>query len=355
MPVPLVRWAVRRVGRGESYHDAVCGALRLEARLERGRGREERFVCSIAVCFATHKIYCATQEKPPPRTSPSNGNRTTQSLASEAWSRQTQSQDHDSCLSCRARHSLVYRIGFSPAGREFETAAMSNTGDGGGGGGGSRNSKRSALDLQRAQLSLLSRKPHLQPTTIPSSSSPSTSTSTSIAALPTEEAGFHGKPLKEIHQTTSSATSGAGSGEFHVYRASRRRELARVAAMESTNEREVLEKEYEARRRKRELEDRDRTERNQEKRRRRRDRKKMKQVLGDVDASKATSAGAVEGKGDPSSSSDDEAIGPAPATLSRGKKAQKTGEDDSDDDDDDNATGYEGEQNNVKILDDDDD
>lgn len=91
------------------------------------------------------------------------------------------------------------------------------------------------------------------------------------------------KPDREIHipsSTLSSAVSappemvanvqgssaGAGSGEFHVYKASRRREYERLRAMDDEVEQERDEKDFLARKAEQERRDREKTERNRAKR-----------------------------------------------------------------------------------------
>ncbi|KAI6854119.1 hypothetical protein KC323_g8965 [Hortaea werneckii] len=51
----------------------------------------------------------------------------------------------------------------------------------------------------------------------------------------------------EIVTNVQGSSAGAGSGEFHVYKASRRRENERLKAMDEANEREVRDREFEDR------------------------------------------------------------------------------------------------------------
>ncbi|KAI7302568.1 hypothetical protein KC315_g16071 [Hortaea werneckii] len=51
----------------------------------------------------------------------------------------------------------------------------------------------------------------------------------------------------EIVTNVQGSSAGAGSGEFHVYKASRRRENERLKAMDEENEREVKDREFEDR------------------------------------------------------------------------------------------------------------
>ncbi|KAK5727755.1 hypothetical protein LTR17_012517 [Elasticomyces elasticus] len=53
-------------------------------------------------------------------------------------------------------------------------------------------------------------------------------------------------PPPEIVTNVQGSSAGAGSGEFHVYKASRRREYERLRAMDEEVEREEADKEFEA-------------------------------------------------------------------------------------------------------------
>lgn len=52
------------------------------------------------------------------------------------------------------------------------------------------------------------------------------------------------RPPREIMKNVSGSSAGAGSGEFHVYKHSRRREYERIQLMEEAAEKERLEKEF---------------------------------------------------------------------------------------------------------------
>ncbi|KAI4138439.1 MAG: hypothetical protein L6R39_006787, partial [Caloplaca ligustica] len=72
------------------------------------------------------------------------------------------------------------------------------------------------------------------------------------------------------------SSAGAGSGEFHVYKASRRREYERVRQMEEENKVEKADREYEAKKEEMRRKDEEKTKKNQ----RRREKLKMRKGKG---------------------------------------------------------------------------
>ncbi|RMY84073.1 hypothetical protein D0862_11510 [Hortaea werneckii] len=78
----------------------------------------------------------------------------------------------------------------------------------------------------------------------------------------------------EIVTNVQGSSAGAGSGEFHVYKASRRRENERLKAMDEDNEREVKDREFEDRVGEMRRRDEEVLRRNREKREKARARKK---------------------------------------------------------------------------------
>ncbi|KAL8793026.1 MAG: hypothetical protein Q9195_004337 [Heterodermia aff. obscurata] len=76
----------------------------------------------------------------------------------------------------------------------------------------------------------------------------------------------------EIVANVQGSSAGAGSGEFHVYKASRRREYERVKAMDEEVERERKDEEFERTREEKNRRDEEKTDKN----RRRREKKKNK-------------------------------------------------------------------------------
>ncbi|KAI7533162.1 hypothetical protein KC331_g13207 [Hortaea werneckii] len=84
----------------------------------------------------------------------------------------------------------------------------------------------------------------------------------------------------EIVTNVQGSSAGAGSGEFHVYKASRRRENERLKAMDEDNEREVKDREFEDRVGEMRRRDEEVLRRNREKREKARARKKKGGKVG---------------------------------------------------------------------------
>lgn len=98
----------------------------------------------------------------------------------------------------------------------------------------------------------------------------------------------------EIVTNVQGSSAGAGSGEFHVYKAARRREYERLRVMDEEVRREEEQREFEDKRREREEEDKKKTERNRAKREKmkaRKDKAKGDKKNGGKPADGATGGG----------------------------------------------------------------
>ncbi|KAL9004429.1 MAG: hypothetical protein Q9188_002749 [Gyalolechia gomerana] len=89
-------------------------------------------------------------------------------------------------------------------------------------------------------------------------------------------------PPPEIVANVQGSSAGAGSGEFHVYKASRRREYERVRQMEEQNCTEKANREYEEKKEEMRRKDEEKTIKNKKRRERMKKRKEGKGEKGDV-------------------------------------------------------------------------
>ena len=126
-------------------------------------------------------------------------------------------------------------------------------------------------------------------------------------------------PPPEIVTNVQGSSAGAGSGEFHVYKAARRREYERLRQMDEDLAAEKGAEEFEARRREREREDEEKTRKNREKRERKRKgreqgKKKLKE--GKVVDGKEGEADGVKGEETVGKKQDaDNVAAPSPAAA----------------------------------------
>ena len=83
---------------------------------------------------------------------------------------------------------------------------------------------------------------------------------------PSQSSGRKLPPPPEIVTNVQGSSAGAGSGEFHVYKAARRREYERLRLMDEEVAREKARSEFENTKREKETKDEERTRKNREKR-----------------------------------------------------------------------------------------
>lgn len=121
----------------------------------------------------------------------------------------------------------------------------------------------------------------------------------------------------EIVANVQGSSAGAGSGEFHVYKASRRREYERVKMMDEEVARENADEEFERKKEEMRKKDEQKTGKN----RRRRDKKKNKGKDGNAEAGNEEQEEVVNGKAKygritlPGPKQDDESGDEIPATT----------------------------------------
>ncbi|KAK7921055.1 hypothetical protein PG985_009077 [Apiospora marii] len=110
--------------------------------------------------------------------------------------------------------------------------------------------------------------------------------------LPSDRSSRNGlAPPPEIVTNVQGSSAGAGSGEFHVYKASRRREYERLRLMDEEVRLEKATEEFEKNREELERRDEEKTRRNREKREKMKARKaKAKDKVGPAKSSTTTTA-----------------------------------------------------------------
>ncbi|KAJ9614481.1 hypothetical protein H2200_002618 [Cladophialophora chaetospira] len=127
-------------------------------------------------------------------------------------------------------------------------------------GSGANNPAAKALSSQANEISSLMLDPAREVKIPPTSSE----NKKSIAAPP------------EIVANVQGSSAGAGSGEFHVYKASRRREYERLRAMDEEAKKEEEEKEWAEKERERKEKDEEKTRKNRERRNKRKGKDKSR-------------------------------------------------------------------------------
>ncbi|KAF9728769.1 hypothetical protein PMIN06_006148 [Paraphaeosphaeria minitans] len=110
--------------------------------------------------------------------------------------------------------------------------------------------------------------------------------------IPGSKADKSMAPPPEIVANVQGSSAGAGSGEFHVYKASRRREYERLRMMDEEVKKEEDEREFQKKKEGQERKDREKTEKNRAKREKARARKdKLKKgQKGNADGSRTSPA-----------------------------------------------------------------
>jgi hypothetical protein len=150
-----------------------------------------------------------------------------------------------------------------------------------------RPTKKRALtpvSAQAASVEALFSKPDQDIRLPPSASSSAASSALARAAPP------------EIVTNVQGSSAGAGSGEFHVYKASRRREYERLREMDDDLRREKDQEQFDKDRKERERRDDEKTRKNREKREKMKARKANKGKGGGAAAVKPPSSGTQPGE-----------------------------------------------------------
>ncbi|CAK3733792.1 PRKR-interacting 1 [Lecanosticta acicola] len=101
----------------------------------------------------------------------------------------------------------------------------------------------------------------------------------------------------EIVANVQGSSAGAGSGEFHVYKASRRREYERLRTMDEEVREEEAEKEFLARKQEREKRDEEKLGKNRARREKARKRQERKKMVGSEGGSEADMKEKENGEG----------------------------------------------------------
>jgi len=84
------------------------------------------------------------------------------------------------------------------------------------------------------------------------------------------------RPAREMMKNVQGSSAGAGSGEFHVYKAGRRREYERIKLMEEESQKELVDAEFDKKRREAEEQANAKTAKNRAKRQKKKEKAKAK-------------------------------------------------------------------------------
>ncbi|KAF9050765.1 DUF1168-domain-containing protein [Hymenopellis radicata] len=169
------------------------------------------------------------------------------------------------------------------------------------------NSKRyalSAVDKQRQQLDRLLKDP-----------------SKPIYVPPPPQEKFI-RPAREMMKNVQGSSAGAGSGEFHVYKAGRRREYERLAILAEQSQKEIDEREFEQRRQEAAAIADSKTTKNRNKRQKRKERTKGSSKVQNDDETPLKKRRLVNGEaiqfrrpGEDSDTEDETPIQPPPSVV----------------------------------------
>ncbi|EKM54389.1 uncharacterized protein PHACADRAFT_97651 [Phanerochaete carnosa HHB-10118-sp] len=146
------------------------------------------------------------------------------------------------------------------------------------------------------------------------------------------------RPPREMMKNVQGSSAGAGSGEFHVYKASRRREYERLKLMDEEAQKEAEQAEFEMKRREWEQQAEAKTAKNRAKRQKKKERAKVKGVdndtAGRAEANASTSAAPLKKRrlvngqelvfrrpGEESDDDDDDDVGPQPSVSQHNEAA----------------------------------
>ncbi|KAM3520397.1 hypothetical protein NHJ13051_006883 [Beauveria bassiana] len=124
----------------------------------------------------------------------------------------------------------------------------------------------------------------------------------------------------EIVTNVQGSSAGAGSGEFHVYKAARRREYERLREMDAEVKREQEQETFVREKERREKQDAEKTRKNRERR------EKMKQRKAKMGKGSSSGGGGGGGEGGNGKMANGQGIKPAQVATENGKEEESNGE-----------------------------
>ncbi|KAF1730015.1 PRKR-interacting protein 1 [Beauveria bassiana] len=126
----------------------------------------------------------------------------------------------------------------------------------------------------------------------------------------------------EIVTNVQGSSAGAGSGEFHVYKAARRREYERLREMDAEVKREQEQETFVREKERREKQDAEKTRKNRE----RREKMKQRKAKMGKDSSSGSGGGGGGGEGGNGKMANGQGIKPAQVSTENGKEEESNGE-----------------------------